>query len=104
MSRKRRSKEDEIVLEAERLDDALDELVDQLGMKLAMADSQPAIAANQAKIRRDAALAIATLSARKAALLGLDAPEVKPAAETGEAGTLAELERKLALVAPGKAS
>lgn len=98
MSRKRRSREDEIALEIGRLDDALDELVDQLGTVLPMSDMQPPIAVAQKKIRRDAAVAIAALSERKSALLGLDAPVAKPATTEQPAGSLAELEKKLALV------
>jgi len=95
MSRKRRSRDEEIALEVCRLDDALDELVAQLASALPMADDQPQVAALQAKLRREAAQTIAVVSERKAKLLGLDATsESKPA---GQSGTLAEFEQKLAL-------
>jgi endonuclease YncB( thermonuclease family) len=98
MSRKRRSPEEQVALETERLDDALDELVGQLGLVLPMAEEQPQIAVLQAKVRREAALALAAVSERKARLLGLDAPEQKKPAGAEAEGSLAALERKLALV------
>ena len=102
MSRKRRSRDEEIRLEIERLDDALDELVDQLAATLPMGEDVPQVAALQLKIRREAAQAIAIVSERKATLLGLDANET--AGSSKASGTLAELEQKLALAAKHGAS
>lgn len=104
MSRKRLTREQQIELDAERLNDALDELIAQLGFLVAGADTDIQRAGFQTKVRLDAIKAMPALLERKAKLLGLDF--VHPAESPGQqaSGTLAELERKLALVAPGKAS
>jgi hypothetical protein len=47
---------------------------------------------------------IVPLLERKASMLGYDAPRPGKDDDHNQAGSLAELERKLALVGPGKAS
>jgi hypothetical protein len=104
MSRKRLTREDQIELDTERLNDALDELIAQLGTTVQGSDVDLQRAALQSKMRLDAIKLLPGLLERKAKLLGLDF--VHPAESPGQAasGTLAELERKLALVPAGKAS
>lgn len=100
MSRKRLTKEQQTDLLAERLNDALDELIAQACISVAGADQDLQRQAIQAKLRLDAIKAMPALAERLAKLLGLDAPEQKPSEVDGanKPGSLAELEQKLALV------
>src|SRR6476659_2873995 len=93
MGRKRLSREDQIELDTERLNDALDELIAQMGVVVPRADQDPQLAGHQAKLRLDAIKAMPALVERKAKLLGLDF--VHPTESPGQvaSGTLAELER-----------
>ena len=85
-----------------RLENALD-LIDAIVASRAPRASDPSFVQALEGAQLKAIDRICPLLARKASLLGLDAPEQK-ATEANGNGTLAELERKLALVAPGKAS
>jgi hypothetical protein len=100
MSRKRLTREQQIELDTERLNDAIDELIAQAEMVLVgvgwNSDAQRQTA--QAKLRLDAIRALPALLERKAKLLGLDAV-VTEAPGQAASGTLAELEKKLGLVA-----
>ena len=104
MSRKRLSREQQIERDAERLDDAADELIAQVGIVVDGADMDPGKLAFQTKLRLDAIKALPLVLERKSKLLGLDAPEQKKSDAEAQTGTLAELERKLALVGPDRAS
>lgn len=97
MSRKRLSRQEQIDLDAERLNDALDELVAQMEIVIGGADTDLQRAAIQSKMRLDAIKLMPSLLERKALLLGLDHVATESPGQAAS-GTLAELEKKLALV------
>lgn len=96
MSRKRLTKEQQTDLLAERLNDALDELICQAGALVPGADQDLQRQAFQAKLRLDAIKTIPSVAERLAKLLGLDAVQSDASGQKAS-GSLAELEQKLAL-------
>lgn len=98
MSRKRLTKEQQLELDTERLNDAIDELIAQIGTVLPAFGTEVQRLLAQSQMRRDAIKLLPVLLERKAKLLGLDF--VHPSESPGQtaSGTLAELEQKLALV------
>ncbi len=98
------SKSERVEQDVRRLDYAIELVEEVLSQKLpSEADTAPQVLKMARDSRLQAADRLVSLLERRAALLGLDAPEQKPGV-TEQTGSLAELERKLALVAPGKAS
>lgn len=102
-----RDKEADRSADVARLDVAIDEMLKIIRASVPKSgdneiDDMNALALGKSKT--EAAKALPALFARRAALLGLDEAPAKAADGQQASGTLAELERKLALVAPGKAS
>jgi hypothetical protein len=86
-----------------RLDSAIAMVEEVLEAPMPGGDVAPQVLKMARDSRLQAADRLVSLLERRSKLLGLDTPEQKPTEANGN-GTLAELERKLALVAPGKAS
>ena len=99
-TRMARSKETERSSDAAKLDKAIDAMLDVIGGAVAPTgdaeiDELNVQAMHKSKV--EAAKALPGLFARRSALLGLD-EAASSNSKPGESGTLAELERKLALV------
>jgi hypothetical protein len=102
MSRKRLTKEQQLELDTEHLNDAVDELMAQIEAVVPGADVDLQRQAIQSKMRLDAIKLLPSLLERKAKLLGLDF--VHPAESPGQdgSGTIEQVTRRLEAISGGK--
>lgn len=101
-----RNRENDRDADAKKLDKAIGRVLAmverELGDEVTDPEEREVLMTAIDRARLDACKVLVPLLERRAALLGLDAQTKGGAPEQN--GTIAELERKLALVAPGKAS
>ncbi len=95
--------EKKVAQDERRIDDAIGRLAEVLGEELPPLTFDAATWGMARRLRIEACKALVPLLERRSKLLGLDAPEQKrpTGADGAEAGSLAELERKLKLVGGG---
>lgn len=93
MSRKRLTREQQIERDVEALDDAIGELLSQIGIVMDGSEQNPSLMACQIKVRLDAIKTLPMILERKAKLLGLDA--APGATKEGEPSGIERLTRQL---------
>ena len=96
-----RNRDRDIDQDAKRLDKAIEHvlgILDQVVPVLSDPEDATVLEVAVARAKLDACKALVPLLERRAALLGLDAPTGKNASDAQPSGSLAELEKKLALV------